>query len=256
MWSLRIEFVDKTMDIQSWSAFDQRQAKEKNNVVCSSSSSSLQHHNKVDSLYVSASSENVAPTAVALLRQAGLTSSSVDSRSSLSSRNKADNNNNDLESEEEFRLRFYWMRPHPSLVFSLGEEMAENKEQDCQTLKNNNHDTQTKLSETCHHRQQQKHPAVIAAKMMHAYRGAQLMKQQEHEKQMEDEESGVIPMEEESNHSQSDNMKIAEGSCIAKSTTILPFELPTLRVDMASLVEPPLMTSWLPSAEGIDTSYY
>mmetsp|Transcript_18256 Transcript_18256/g.27231 ORF Transcript_18256/g.27231 Transcript_18256/m.27231 type:complete len:83 (+) Transcript_18256:574-822(+) len=39
------------------------------------------------------------------------------------------------------------------------------------------------------------------------------------------------------------------------STALLPFERPELRVDLPSLVVPPLMTSWLPSAESIDTSY-
>jgi hypothetical protein len=144
------------------------------------------------------------------------------------------------------------MRPHPSLVFSLEEEMAEKKNQEeCQPLQNrsNDHDMQKKLTK------KGQYPAVTTAKMMHAYRDAQIMKQQ-HEKQMKEEENEVT-MEEESNHNQSDNMQVTEGSCnINKATTLLPFELPQLRVDLASLVEPPLMTSWLPSAEGIDTSYY
>lgn len=251
-------------DIQSWSAFDKQQVQNNNNNnnnVSSSFTTVVEHTKGVDSLYVSATSENVAPAAVALLRQAGLTS--VDSRRSSSSSSlgyQANNNNiGDIteSEEEEFRLRFHWMRPHPSLVFSLEEEMdnVKREQKECQPLQNN--DTQKKLSQT-RPQQQQQHPAVITATMMYAYRDAQINL---HETQMKDEENEAIMLEEESNHSQSNNMQVAECSSSSSINNItksaaLPFELPQLRVDLASLVEPPLMTSWLPSAENnIDTSY-
>ena len=104
--------------IQSWSAFDEKVQNNNND------SSTTLEHNGVNSLYVSKTSENLAPATVALLRQAGLTSSS----SWNTSKNNNNNNNSDLDaagSEEEFRLRFHWMRPHPSLVFQyVEEEMA------------------------------------------------------------------------------------------------------------------------------------
>mmetsp|Transcript_22499 Transcript_22499/g.45298 ORF Transcript_22499/g.45298 Transcript_22499/m.45298 type:complete len:237 (+) Transcript_22499:148-858(+) len=229
-------------NIQSWSAFDEKVQNNNND------SSTTLEHNGVDSLYVSKKSENVAPAAVALLRQAGLTSSS--------SRNASNNNNNSdveaVESEEEFRLRFHWMRPHPSLVFSLEEEMALKKkqEEECQPRQTNDHDKQRKSMESL----QKPAPAVISARMMQVYRDAQV---EQHEQQMdEDCENEVIMQEEEPNHSQSDYMK-DQGSNIsfANFTALLPFEHPELRVDLPSLVVPPLMTSWLPSAESIDTSY-
>ena len=233
-------------NIQSWSAFDEKVQNNNND------SSTTLEHNGVDSLYVSKTSENVAPAAVALLRQAGLTSSSPRNTSN-------DNNNSDVEAvecEEEFRLRFHWMRPHPSLVFSLEEEMALKKKQkesfyqECQPRQTNDHDKQRKSIES----RQKPAPAVISARMMQVYRDAQV---EQHEKQMdEDCENEVIMLEEEPNHSQSDHMK-DQGSNIsfANLTALLPFEHPELRVDLPSLVVPPLMTSWLPSAESIDTSY-
>lgn len=233
-------------NIQSWSAFDEQVQKKNNNLP---SSSTTLEHSGVDSLYVSQTSENVAPATVALLRQAGLTSSS--------SRNVSNDNNNSNvdsgESEEEYRLRFHWMRPHPSLVFSIEEEIAVKKTQEeSQPIQTNDDDGQKKFVES---RQQQKlEPAVVTANMMQVYRDAQI---EQHEKQM-DEEGGneVILVEEEPNYHQSDNTKAKESEIgVTKSSALLPYEHPELRVDLSSLVEPPLMSSWLPSAESIDTSY-
>jgi len=232
-------------NIQSWSAFDD-QIQNKNNLP---PSSTTLEHNGVDSLYVSQTSENVAPATVALLRQAGLTSSSSRNGSNI-------NNNGDVdaeESEEEYRLRFHWMRPHPSLVFSIEEEIAVKKTQEeSQPIQTNHHDAQKKLVES---RQQPKHePAVVTSKMMQVYRDAQI---EQHEKQIDvDGGNEVVLLEEEPNYSQSGNTKSEESkNSVAKSTALLPYEHPELRVDLPSLVDPPLMTSWLPSAECIDTSY-
>lgn len=227
-------------NIQSWSAFDE-QVQNKHNAP---SSSTTLENNGVDSLYVSQTSQNVAPPTVALLRQAGLPSSSSRNASNI------DNDVDAGESEEEYRLRFHWMRPHPSLAFSIEEEIAVKKTQEePQTIQTKHHDVQKKIVES--RQQQTPEPAVVTAKMMQVYRDAQI---EQHEKQM-DEEGGeeVVLVEEEPNYDQSDNTDSMNS--VAKSTALLPYEHPELRVDLSSLVEPPLMTSWLPSAECIDTSY-
>ena len=238
----------------SWAAFDEQVQTTNNDIM--SSSFTTQEHNGVDSLYISKTSENVAPATVALLRQSGLTTSSSSARNT--SNNSNDGHLDAEANEEEFRLRFHWMRPHPSIVFSIEEEMAmsmKKKQEVSQSIQTNRHDDmQNGLPEN---RQQQKPtPAVTTAKMMQVYRDAQI---EQHETLMEEEEGGdeVIPLEGEANFSQSDNMK-AEGknnSFVKSSAEVLPFEHPELRVDLSSLVEPPLMTSWLPSAESIDTAY-
>ena len=237
------------MNIQSsWAAFDEQ-------VQTNRSNNTTQNHSGVDSLYISQTSENVAPATVALLRQSGLTSASSSTRNS--SNNNNDSQLNAEENEEEFRLRFHWMRPHPSLVFSIEEEMARSvkkkQEDSSQSIQTNPRDefTQNRVPEN--RQQQEPTPAVTTAKMMQVYRDAKI---EQHETQMEEEGGNevIIPLEEDSDCSQSDNIK-AEGNNNKSSVKVLPFEHPELRVDLSSLVEPPLMTSWLPSAESIDTAY-
>ena len=236
------------MNIQSsWAAFDEQVQ------TNPSSSTTTQKHNGVDSLYISQTSENVAPATVALLRQSGLTSASSSARNS--SNNINDSQLNSEENEEEFRLRFHWIRPHPSLVFSIEEDMARNvkkKQEESQSIQTNPHDDITQNGVAENRQQQKATPAVTTAKMMQVYRDAKI---EQHETQMEEEggNEAIIPLEEDSDCSQSGNMK-TEGNNNA-SAKVLPFEHPELRVDLSSLVEPPLMTSWLPSTESIDTAY-
>ena len=148
------------------------------------------------------------------------------------------------------------MRPHPSLVFSIEEDMArcvKKKQEESQSIQTNPHDDITQNGVAENRQQQKATPAVTTAKMMQVYRDAKI---EQHETQMEEEGGNevIIPLEEDSDCSQSGNMK-AEGSNNKSSVKVLSFEHPELRVDLSSLVEPPLMTSWLPSAESIDTSY-
>lgn len=251
--------------IQSWSAFDQQiQGKKTHQHCVASATQEGDHKGRVENLYVSTTSKNIAPAALALLRQAGITNVNDSRTFSLNASAAAD-------VEEEFRLKFHWMRPHPSLVLSLEEEVvmaATKKTQDnChrRSLQNDNNAQKGLLLGTQQQQQEHHHPAVVNAKMMQAYRDSQIEK---HAKQiiMKDEGNEVIKDNEESNNnSQSDKNFVQEsdstgnnvGSASTANTTIdlLPFELPKLRVDLASLVEPPLMTSWLPSGEDIDISY-
>ena len=236
------------MNIQSsWAAFDEQ-------VQTNRSNNTTQNHSGVDSLYISQTSENVAPATVALLRQSGLTSASSSTRNS--SNNNNDSQLNAEENEEEFRLRFHWMRPHPSVVFSIEDEMARSgkkkQEESSQSIHANpRDDTQNRLPQN--RQQQEPTPAVTTAKMMQVYRDAKI---EQHETQMEEEggNEDIIQLEEDSDCSQSGNMKAGD-NYNNSSAKVLPFEHPELRVDLSSLVEPPLMTSWLPSAESIDTAY-
>jgi hypothetical protein len=71
--------------------------------------------------------------------------------------------------------------------------------QECQLRQTNDHDKHRKSSES----RQKPAPTVISARMMQVYRDAQV---EQHEQQMdEDGENEVITLEEEPNHSQSDN---------------------------------------------------
>ena len=71
--------------------------------------------------------------------------------------------------------------------------------QECQPRQTNDHDKHRKSSES----RQKPAPTVISARMMQVYRDAQV---EQHEQQMdEDGENEVITLEEEPNHSQSDN---------------------------------------------------
>ena len=161
--------------------------------------------------------------------------------------NNGDHNNNTKEEEEEFRLRFNWMRPHPSLVFSLQEDAAAAAAAAA---------TKTATTREEHHVHRintKEHPAVVNSQMIHTYRDAIIMKhqkQQQHEMQIrKDEENEEVLIEEEVEPSD-DDINGNYDAIISSSATTLPYELPSLCVDLESLVEPPLMTSWLPTGEG------
>jgi len=139
-----------------------------------------------------------------LLRHAGLNAPSTDS----SKDGTAD--------DSEFRLRFHFMRPHPSLAFSLEEGTHQAKDGDDTKA---NHTKQTKTYSN---------PAVEASKLMDAYRTSQINKQLDSTKEDGD-----------------DNNTSDEINTKTKSSNI-PLELPKLRINLASLVEPPLMSSCLP----------
>ena len=224
-------------NIESWSTFDAQVQ----NAAQNNESTSSNGENGLDSLYLSQTSQNLSPAAAALMRKAGLTFSPQGT-----SNNANDNSMTETESEDEFRLRFHWMRPHPSVVFSIEEEMAEKRRQEGkQTLQTDDNGTiqQKKIAHSA--------PAVTASKMMRVYRDAKIkqLNVEECSKPLSDDGEAIC------RQSDSDSAQEVNDSNENNTINLLPFECPELRIDLTSLVDPPLMTSWLPSAERPDVSY-
>ena len=211
--------------VRSWSTFEQ-QPRDNNpsdgDDVTSSSEPGI------DALYVSSSSSNIAPASATLLRHSGLTAPNNNSHS----KDSRDNTTGGGE-DEEFRLRFHWMRPHPSLAFALEEEILEGGQTD-----DNNTKSEKKKSKQTDNNNVQSNPAVEASKLMEAYRASQIKKQLGTA-----ENTGGSASQDDDNTNK-----------IKYNATNLPLELPKLRINLASLVEPPLMSSWLPG-EDVDISY-
>ena len=207
--------------MQSWSTFEQRKKEEGHdngsNVVAA-------HHTNTNlhALSVSCSSSNIAPTSATLLRHSGL---SAPSSNSSSKEHESSNGNGGA--DDEFRLRFHWMRPHPSLAFALeGGEMAI-KDNDAVEQKMDNANEAAAA-------------AVEASKLMDAYRSSQIRKLNLTDNNDDGNKNDKISDIDDSNNNAPNNPN-------------LPFKLPNLRINLARLVEPPLMSNWLP---GEDIDYY
>ena len=195
--------------MDSWSKFEQRQKKSRDDTSSSAQRKNDTNKIGIDALYVSSSSSNIAPASATLLRHAGLNAPSSNSSKDGTATNDED---------PEFRLRFHFMRPHPSLAFALEEEEGGEGEYGTKA-------DDTKSNNTI----QSNNPAVEASKLMDIYRTSQINKQLESTKEDGD-----------------DNNTSDDINTTTKSTSNLPLELPKLRINLASLVEPPLMSSWLP----------
>lgn len=210
-----------TDGMQSWSTFEQRKKEEDHdngsNVVAA-------HHTNsgLAALSVSHSSSNIAPTSATLLRHCWLSTPS-----SYASSKEHGSSNGNGGADDEFRLRFHWMRPHPSLAFALeGDMMA----------KDNNAVEQKKDNDNA-----AAAAAVEASKLMDAYRSSQMRK--------------LNLTDDNNDGNKNDKISdIADSNNKVPNNPNLPFELPKLRINLARLVEPPLMSNWLPG-EDIDLSY-
>jgi len=195
--------------MESWSTFEQRQKKSRDDDKTSSDQRKNDSTNiGIDALYVSGSSSNIAPSSATLLRHAGLNAPSS---------NNSKDGTATIDGEGEFRLRFHWMRPHPSLAFLEEGDGGGGTNPDNTKHNSSNNDTKSN------------NPAVEASKLMNIYRTSQINKQLESTKEDGD-----------------DNNTSDDINTTTKSTSNLPLELPKLRINLASLVEPPLMSSWLP----------
>ena len=209
--------------VRSWSTFEQQQ---RDNNPSDGDDVTSSSEPGIDALYVSSSSLNIAPASATLLRHSGLTAPH--------SKESGDTTTGGGE-DEEFRLRFHWMRPHPSLAFALEEEILEGEQTDDNI---NGTKSEKEKSKQTNNNNVQSNPAVEASKLMEAYRASQIKKQ-----------LGTTENTEGSASQDDDNTNKTK-----YNATNLPFELPKLRINLASLVEPPLMSSWLPG-EDVDISY-
>ena len=218
--------------IQSWSTFEQQQ---RNNHVGSSSDQYGSNGGAVgrgiDALYVSSASPDIAPSAARELRLSGLTIPATSNNVNAPGDDVGADGAQQRNDEEEFRLRFHWMRPHPSLAFALEEELAAAKRK---TDISSDHGMKSKNEAPS---EESIHPAAQAAKLMEAYRYSQITKQVDDTADKDSDEEGDKDKDKSTN-SQANNANLD-----------LTLELPKLRINLASLVEPPLMTSWLPGAD-------
>ena len=217
--------------LRSWSTFEQQP---RDNPSDADDVTSSSEEPGMDALYVSSSSLNIAPASATLLRHSGLTVPNNNNNSH--SKDSGDTTTGGGE-DEEFRLRFHWMRPHPSLAFALEEEILEGDHTHTDDNINNGTKSEKKESKQTNNNSIQSNPAVEASKLMEAYRASQIKKQ-----------LGTAENTEGSASQDDDNTKTNYNA------TNLPLELPKLRINLASLVEPPLMSSWLPG-EDVDISY-
>jgi len=162
--------------------------------------------------------------------------------------------------EEEFRLRFHWMRPHPSLAFALEEELASSSVSSSAFSERVGQGGETNNLNGCiksdpeggrktpndnSTMQQIMNPAIESAKIMEAYRSSQLKKT-----------LNITTNGTNSDEGDSETLNVTESAPTSRNlqhlgieTPNLPLELPKLRIDLASLVDPPLMSSWLPGED-------
>ena len=207
-------------NIESWSSLERhrRQHSPANRESTDETPLNPPSNPRFDALYVSPSSENIAPSAASLL-QAGLSGS---------------------DNDEEIKLKFHWMRPHPSLAFQIEDEFMHQEKGDgseVDAVKNSQQDETNRYStgDTVH-------PAVEASRVMKAHLRAQSIKSN-------------------SNKRNADSSDTTEGETEQRKVTDkkndqidLPIEMPKLRINLASLIEAPLMSSWLPWDDSDETS--
>lgn len=196
---------------------------------------------EIDALYVSSSSPNIAPAAAALLKHAGLSNapSSNDQEKEIDGDHPSDPQRMGY---DEFRLKFHWMRPHPSLVFSVENEFLTAASATSQVDEKSEKHAETRARRT--KRDHQKvNPAVESSRLMDVYRSSQIRKNLE-----------LLATDSDCNnaaHAPDDELLTATNmhppaEDFPKLSFDLPLEFPNLRINLASLVEPPLNTSWLP----------
>lgn len=235
--------------IQSWSSFEQRQ---RNSHLSRSSAAATDTDTAgpgINALYVSSSSSDVAPAAASLLRHSGLTAPSSTTEFGESSSGDVELQQKE---EEEFRLRFHWMRPHPSLAFALAEEIGAENTVDGSIKAEKEKETHHVPSRIWVKREI--NPAVESSRLMEAYRSSQINKQSELNSNNEgdgidgQEEGNHNPLMEGSDIEPNSNNPPTKNDMNTKSHNF-PLELPKLRINLASLVEPPLMSSWLPGED-------
>ncbi len=242
--------------IQSWSAFEQRQRRRNSGLPRRDASNDADRDNNVvpgiDALWVTSSSPDIAPAAASLLRHSGLTAAIAIDKSKEAdtadgrSNGKSSRIKNTTTDVEEFRLKFHWMRPHPSLAFA-SEEMTSltsgaeeagiadgNKvlEEGRGNHARGEYSRSVKMID----------PAIESARLVEAYRSSQMMKTRV-------DDVAATGGEDHDGH----DTKIKKSDKSSKDTDRgpggFPLELPMLRINLASLIEPPLMTSWLPGED-------
>jgi hypothetical protein len=187
----------------------------------------------IDALHFSSSSPNTAPATASLMRQSGLTTRGI---SSGEYGNDA-GGNGDSPIDEEFKFRFHWMRPHPSLAFALEDTLSTTGEYAGISNGDEVKRERGRKARGENPSQMNINPAIESARLVEAYRSSQMTKTRVADAEDYDRED---PTSQGMDRSSKDT---------DRGTARFPLELPKLRINLASLIEPPLMTSWLPGED-------
>jgi hypothetical protein len=225
-------------NIQSWSSFEHRQRHRSTTAGGAAHEEFKMSNDVAYPLYLSPSSTNIAQSAATLLRQAGLPGG-------------------DNSEDEQFKLKFHWMRPHPSLILEIEDQLLHQvarsekiAEDDTDTQQQN----KTKYLST-HSQSSNPSPAIEASRLMKAHRYAQLSRvrtrkpnEDIHAHDGETQKSfDEVNMRVRSLQNQTTN---ADDLATDQShSSDLPLQMPKLRINLANFVEPPLMSSWLPGED-------
>jgi hypothetical protein len=226
----------------------------------------------IDALYVTCSSPNIAPATAKLLRNSGLFPPPQQNKSNTrppghgNEEEEEDDqpirDNDNINSNNEFRLKFHWMRPHPSLAFALEETLSlATKNDDGSSGEDNNNskepaegDANNNTNNTLWKGGTNIDPAVESTRLMDAYRSSQMItntpKQQQQQQQKQQQDSNV-PTNQDNDDTNNSKNKMTLNISAATDTArfSIPLELPTLCINLTELIEPPLMMSWLPGED-------
>ncbi|KAL9188327.1 hypothetical protein ACHAXT_006705 [Thalassiosira profunda] len=219
--------------MQSWSSFERQRKAGGGDGGTSGAALDTSGSKGIEALYVSSSAPDVAPAAASLLRHSGLAAPGSSNTSG------DDAGDSQRTKDDEFKLRFHWMRPHPSLAFAQmdGEGGA--------GIKSDDAEYSSEQSRRKRDAGDQNNPVVESAKLMEAYRYSQVKKLAGAAGKSEDKGDGDEPDPGNSPTAESGNASNPDTATVPD----LPLELPKLRINLANLVEPPLMSSWLPGEE-------
>lgn len=241
--------------IQSWSAFEQRQRQRNSGLPRRDASSDADRDNAVpgiDALWVTSSSPDIAPAAASLLRHSGLTAAIVIDKSKeadtadVRSNGKSSQIRNTTTDVEEFRLKFHWMRPHPSLAFASEEMILLTSGAEEAGIADGNKVLEERRGN--HARGEYSRsvkmidPAIESERLVEAYRSSQMMKTRV-------DDDVATGGEDHDGHDTKNKKRDKSSKDTDRGPGGFPLELPMLRINLASLIEPPLMTSWLPGED-------
>jgi hypothetical protein len=228
----------------------------------------------IDALYVSCSSQNIAPATAKLLRNSGLFPHISNTRPPGHGNEEEEEeddlpirDNDNINSNNEFLLKFHWMRPHPSLAFALEETLSlATKNDDGSSGEDNNNckepaegDANNNTNNTRWKGGTNIDPAVESTRLMDAYRSSQMItntpkqqqqKQQQQQQQQQQQDCNVQTNQDNGNTNNSKNKMTLNVSATTDTARFsIPLELPTLCINLTDLIDPPLMMSWLPGED-------
>mmetsp|Transcript_15255 Transcript_15255/g.32010 ORF Transcript_15255/g.32010 Transcript_15255/m.32010 type:complete len:247 (+) Transcript_15255:44-784(+) len=234
--------------ISTWSAFEEKHQHQKPRDGSSSRSSLAASQTEplgIDALYVSPSSTDIAPSATALIRQSALAATASTELSNV--------DQGQDHGEREFQLRFHWMRPHPHLAFSALDEAREKKLAAFSTVDGNIDvaaESSSRMVDAYYHSQWNKRKW---RDLLNGNNDFALDADPREEEDTDDVQGTKSDTPQHVHEQFANRSSEAPTHSNIMIQNQLPSEFPKLRINLANLVEPPLMSSWLPG--DIEISY-